>query len=203
MSRYVTARLRVRRDLAEAVTRYWFDGQPPPMPQGAYSGINEMAEALRAALRSPPRRPRKPDLLEVATTTLTRLHKRDRRASKREETARIWEECWKRAEGLCECCGSPLTREFGLSSRATLDHWFGRGGGRLPQSERTCWMLRWDCHLLGKSLNKNGARIWHETFIRHCERYGYTREAEEARKRLEGIITIREEEKKRRAHAQK
>lgn len=93
----------------------------------------------------------------------------------------------RRARGWCECgCGHPFSSGFAC---ATLDHFFGRA--RAEESEATCWLLRWECHH-AKTNNDPSARVWHERWIRHCERHGYVDEAARARARLEGIIAVRE-----------
>lgn len=188
MGRFVTVKLRVARDEAGALLA----DEMPSMEAGSI--WMRFRASLESALR-PRRRTPHP------ATSLGREDAKSRRTSKREETSAIWEGCWQRCGGKCECgCGQTLAPR-GLSgftnSKPTLDHFFGKA--RVKQAVQNCWMLRWDCHLEGKTQNKDGARIWHEKFITHCERYSYAAEAERARKRLEGIISVRERETQLRA----
>ena len=106
-----------------------------------------------------------------------------KKRSKRKETSSIYEEVAKRAGGLCECCTSSL-----LTFRPELDHFTSRRHG---QSVETCWMLCSACHR-EKTDNSPSAAWWLERFISHCERNGYSAEAERARSRLEGIVSVRE-----------
>jgi len=92
-----------------------------------------------------------------------------------------------RADGSCEC---GCRRSFGgsIGSRVTLDHFFSRARA---ESLETVWALREDCHR-NKTDSRPSAKRWHLAFITHCERYSYHEAAEQARRRLEGIIAMRE-----------
>jgi hypothetical protein len=62
-----------------------------------------------------------------------------KRAMKAAGTSTVWETCWARCGGICECgCGRPVYRaeEPGpdQDSLAQMDHMFGKGKGRLPES---------------------------------------------------------------------
>lgn len=93
-------------------------------------------------------------------------------AARRQETADIWGACWVRCGGRCECgCGQVVMRDVMGPERAELDHAFGRGKGRLPQSVETCWLLRADCHR-AKTRNEPDAATWWLKFIAHCGRVG-------------------------------
>lgn len=80
-----------------------------------------------------------------------------------------------RAGGACECgCGEQVRddRKGGRcfpEARGEVDHFFGRGAGRPPESEQTCWVLRPACHR-EKTLNRPDAATWLRKFIAHCDR---------------------------------
>lgn len=73
---------------------------------------------------------------------------KEKRTVKAADTSAIWEACWTRCGGVCECgCGQPVVRAEAPGARdavAQLDHMFGRGKGRPLQSVETCWILRRD-----------------------------------------------------------
>ncbi len=69
------------------------------------------------------------------------------------------------------------------ASRAELDHMFGRGKGRLPQSVETCWILRADCHR-EKTNSRPDAATWWRKFMDHCRSHGYAKMADKAHDRM-------------------
>ncbi len=100
------------------------------------------------------------------------------RDSKWVETQKIRDACFARAKGKCECgCGEPVGDDFRSSvypeARGELDHMFGRGKGRLPQSVETCWVLRPGCHV-AKTRNRPDAATWWRKFMVHAQRYTAT-----------------------------
>lgn len=89
-----------------------------------------------------------------------------------EETRRIREAVFRRARYQCENdCGCKA---------AHMDHFFGR---RIPQSEANCWALCVQCDR-DRTDNRPAAAYWCRAFVEHCERHGYTAEAERAGARL-------------------
>lgn len=141
---------------------------------------------LRQAGRGAPRKSRdvlraweKLDDVPLASSVLAvpaHAKPRPTKAEKQEETSAIREACLKRAAGKCECgCGQYLGPAVGdpaymmLTTMPELDHFFGRGRGRPPQSVETCWILRADCHR-EKTNNRPDAATWLRKFITHCER---------------------------------
>ena len=107
--------------------------------------------------------------------------------------ASIAEAVLRRAGDTCECgCGRPFDGSVG--GRATLDHFFGRA--RSTESVETVLVLREDCHR-DKTDNRPNARTWHLLFIAHCRKHNYTEAAERARRRLEGMVAVREAEARR------
>lgn len=119
------------------------------------------------------------------------------KAQKRAETRRIYDACLARAGGYCECgCGGVLdvipegvAWDSRRSSGPEMDHVFGRGKGRPPQSVETCWILRTDCHR-EKTNNRPDAAAWFRKFMAHCDRHGFGHWKREAHRRL-GFILIR------------
>jgi len=124
-------------------------------------------------------RPCGPDHVAQART----FRSRPAKAQKRGETAAIREACLRRCGGVCECgCGRDL-QLLAVGRVAELDHMFGRGKGRLPQSVETCWILRADCHR-DKTLNRPGAASWWRKFADHAFRHDYHRVYHAASDRL-------------------
>ncbi len=83
-----------------------------------------------------------------------------------------------RAKGRCECgCGRPL------GENGHWDHFFGRGAGRPPESERTTWALSFFCDT-HRTINKPSAAFWLRRFRVHCQKHGFTGELELADARL-------------------
>lgn len=81
----------------------------------------------------------------------------------------------KRARFRCECGGEKFT---GCQKPAAeLDHFFGRGAGRVPESAESCWMLSTDCHL-AKTVNHPGAAEWLKRFMWHCTRHANSNRAQ-------------------------
>jgi hypothetical protein len=92
-----------------------------------------------------------------------------------EETRRIREAVFRRADGICECgCGQ------WLNDNGHMDHAESR---RVQQTERNCWALTLECDLM-RTVNSPSAAAWLRKFIAHCERHGYAAEAERAGARL-------------------
>lgn len=90
---------------------------------------------------------------------------------KRESRAAIYDACWVRCGGRCECgCGQVAMRDVEGSARATLEHMFGRGRGRRPESVETCWILRYDCQREKTDSRPDGATWWAK-FICHCQKW--------------------------------
>jgi hypothetical protein len=106
-----------------------------------------------------------------------KAEKRATKAERRDETATIWQACWKRCDFKCECgCGRDVfqagTLGVDLNSKAELEHPFSKGkGARLPQSVETCWILRADCHR-ERTANRPDAATWWKKFIAHLTRVG-------------------------------
>lgn len=193
MSRYVMVRL--RREVA--------GGLLVLLKESSQQGGNaEAVIAFQAALRKPTRKVRgrlfkaarkMPSSVLVAPTPL------QRRASKREETASIYEAVAKRADGYCECgCGRWFQGEG--PNKPELDHQASR---RVPQTTWNTWMLAKFCHELRQSGNPD-TRYWLEKYIRHCRRHiihagdEYAAEARRAGARLDGIVALREIDQARR-----
>lgn len=159
---------------------------------------DRLVAALARLDRSPPSglrqagRKANPEMLAKARTLKARANetrsafglaplvskpRRPTKAEKRDETAAIREACLERAGGLCECgCGYGLypanarsSPPLGHFAAPELDHFFGRGKGRPPQSVETCWILRADCHR-EKTDNRPDSATWLRKFITHCER---------------------------------
>lgn len=109
-----------------------------------------------------------------------RKAKATKRASKKEETARIREFVEGRACNSCECgCGRTL---FGRGGE--MDHFWGRG--KEPQSAKNCWFLAPECHR-AKTANLPDAETWLRAFFNHAHRHEYWSDAAKARARLEAI----------------
>lgn len=103
--------------------------------------------------------------------------RRPTKAEKRDETGRIWDACWERCGGICECgCMQPVLRWNGWTAGippnvvAQLDHFFPRREG---QSVETCWILRASCHL-SKTRNEPDAASWFRKFIIHARMHART-----------------------------
>lgn len=113
---------------------------------------------------------------ERASKTRARLAKpkREKKATKREETVLVRVLVMARADGRCESCGASAVP-------LELDHQHGRG--KAPQSRFNCRALCLHCHR-EKTLSRPSAAHWLEDFIQHAERHGYTAEAKRARARL-------------------
>lgn len=166
--------------------------------QAASRGVSMewLRSALRAALRPKVRKPRPIRQHPCGSAN----------QSKREETRAIWEACWKRCGGQCEClCGGDVRRAEEDSPFnhwphiATMDHF--RGRARVRQAVENCWILRADCHR-EKTNERPDKATWLRRFIVHAERHGYGFWAEEARKVLEGSVAVKADEKRRRSGLQ-
>lgn len=114
-----------------------------------------------------------------------RLEKKGRKASKREETARIRAEVFARADGRCEHCSFALDN----NGPGEMDHFFGRGKER--QTVRNCWALCRLCHRR-KTNNWPDAALWLRAFFNHAHRLEFWTEAAKARARLESISLMNE-----------
>ena len=115
-----------------------------------------------------------------------RKAKAERVRAHQDETSAIYREVEKRADGKCEACGLP----FSPADPPELDHQPGRH--RAPQTVQNCWLIHArTCHRV-KTNPAGGARIHLERFITHAEKHGFHAEAERARARLEGIVSMRE-----------
>lgn len=153
--------------------------------------LQEAIRAVAGAMASKPRkRQEPPSFLAVAADPKpfrrARLAKvRRSKAEKRESRADIREVCLGRADGWCECgCGGAVT-DAG-PSRATLDHFFGRG--KAPETAENCWILREDCHDM-KTRNRPDATTWLRRFAEHCRKYGYARALHKTLARVQFVET--------------
>jgi len=90
---------------------------------------------------------------------------------------------FRRAESRCECgCRTYIDEASGH-----LDHFFGRGAGRPPESVSNCWALSVRCDHQ-KTCSEPSAAEWLARFQEHAERYGYTDERERANARLQALV---------------
>lgn len=143
-----------------------------------WHGLNEAREELRTALASEPRRLQAKPSRGIWTSAFRKAQKTSERPAKEIALARrqdIRTAVFLRAGGLCECgCGERMHESASkyAETRGELDHMFGRGVGRLLESERTCWALRADCHRK-KTRNQPDASTWWTRFADHCARRGY------------------------------
>lgn len=81
----------------------------------------------------------------------------------------------KRAGVMCECgCGRSFGQFFGMP---TVDHFWGVARSETVES---CWRLRWDCHRQ-KTESIPTRSAWFAKFISHCDRYGYSEQANKTR----------------------
>lgn len=152
MTRSVRISMKAARAILDHLDRY---GHHEATPAG------RGREELRQAMAPPRVRP------------VRRVPRVLKSAARRQETADIRRECLRRAGGVCECgCGQSLALEESAPWEAgfpELDHMFGRGNGRLPQSSETCWLLRADCHRQ-KTRNEPDAATWWKKFLVHATR---------------------------------
>lgn len=90
----------------------------------------------------------------------------------------------RRADGKCEAC----EKWVGLHGEdAHLDHRFGRGAGRPPESVENCWLLCIACDGERTKPSRTDAGYWWGRFILHAQRYGFTAEALLADNQLEWL----------------
>lgn len=176
---------------AQTIQSHW---QTCAGPEGAAFGEllaaiqraeHQPRSGLRQAGRGAPRKSRdvlraweKLDDVPLASSVLAvpaHAKPRPTKAEKQEETSAIREACLKRAAGKCECgCGQYLGPAVGdpaymmLTTMPELDHFFGRGRGRPPQSVETCWILRADCHR-EKTNNRPDVATWLRRFLAHLD----------------------------------
>lgn len=111
-------------------------------------------------------------LRRAAKKVLPFLSRKDRKQKKRltknEKTSSIWQHCHERAAGICEC-GCEHTFDLTFLGRETLDHFDNGTGKSQRQDVKTCWMLRWGCHLARQALSPS-IIDWNRKFRAHCER---------------------------------
>lgn len=69
-----------------------------------------------------------------------------------------------------------------------MDHFFGRARSH---SVEAVWALCELCHR-EKTASAPDAATWLRRFAAHCQRHGYAEAAERARRRLGGIVKMRE-----------
>lgn len=123
---------------------------------------------LQRALGGGRKRQKKPEQLEreAEEKTAKQLH--------RDETSAIYAAVEKRCAGRCENpeCG----QAFSASNPPEMDHVFGRG--KVPQTERNCWMLCRICHR-EKTNPKNGV-IWLHRFADHAAQFCFSEERRKA-----------------------
>lgn len=102
----------------------------------------------------------------------------DRAALRRALVQKIRDEVMARAGQECEACTLAA-----LPAQLEMDHFFGGSRRRAEERVETCWALCPGCHRM-KTDNFPDSQHWAHVFAEHCERHGYTREAELARARL-------------------
>lgn len=137
------------------------------------AGSLQLAEAVERELR--PKKSGRPQ---------RRALKEGARQSRTAARAKVRDLCALRAGPLCECgCG----RRFSEFNPAEMDHALGRARA---ESVETCWMLARSCHV-DKTRSDPSAALWLRRFICHASFFGYHAEAEQARRRLEGIVAMR------------
>lgn len=182
---------------------------PKALSAGEYQDVRDaVRDALRA--RESKRKPRKPSTaaprpgapgspsIELShpmqwTSEATRTHLK---AQKREQRTSTREAVVKRAMdagGLCECgCGEQVRDDRKMpvypEARGEMDHFWGRGKGRPPESLETCWFLRPACHL-AKTRNQPDAATWCRKFMDHCRSHGYAKMADKAHDRMMFVET--------------
>jgi hypothetical protein len=164
MSRKVTIRL--TREHAELLWRIYYGG--------THHNTYLTAELRRALAPKP--------------TSSARKKTAAKKRTRRQQTSAIYEEVAKRAGGKCEACRGGFSAFAYSVNRPELDHFYGRGRSADVAS---CWMLCATCHH-HKTNNRPDAGYWLRTFFSHCIAHGYSAEAEKARARLEGIVSLRE-----------
>lgn len=109
------------------------------------------------------------------------------KAEKRESRAAIRAKVFARAaedQGYRRCEGPQFLagathRERCCNTAAELAHAFGRGKGRMPESERTCLALCRACHR-DETNNRPSGAFWWEFFADFFHRRGYADEARAA-----------------------
>jgi hypothetical protein len=107
----------------------------------------------------------------------SREEKRDRRASIREKV-------FARADGQCEgpALSNPRWNGRCANPATDLQHVFGRGKGRMPESERNCLAACRTCHEAeGRNIPSSAA--WWMWFAQWFQARGFTEEARRARSR--------------------
>jgi hypothetical protein len=112
-----------------------------------------------------------------------RARQRQLKASKTSETRSVRDAVFARAKGTCEL----LDAKGGRCTLMATDlvHCFGRGKGRLQQSERTCIAGCKSCHRVDLTLNRpGGAEVWMRVGAT-LEGLGFRFEASEAYRRAE------------------
>jgi hypothetical protein len=146
--------------------------------------LHELLEEKTVAKVRPLRRKR------TAEEKASKAAKLSKRAARHRRTSDVRIPVMKRAGLVCEC---GCKRWFkGFAGAATMDHFFGKARA---ESVETCWALRADCHAEktdNKLHGKTDRAAWLRKFIAHCDRYGYSAAAEEARAELESQAILAE-----------
>lgn len=103
---------------------------------------------------------------------------------KRKSRASIRERVFARSGGRCEGPAESDPRNDGrcLREPTELLHVFGRGRGRMPESEQNCLAACGTCHR-AETRNKPDSKSWWTYFGNLFARNGWTAESREARKR--------------------
>lgn len=132
-------------------------------------------DRLRLALAPKPKR--------VAATKARKAKVATKRATKREETARIYDAASERADRRCEACNG----WFSFMDQAELDH--ARGRGRVRQALSNVWLIHQSCHR-ARHAGSPSREHWLDRWADHCRRHGYSAEAFDADAKLESRSLI-------------
>lgn len=89
-----------------------------------------------------------------------------------------------RSRGTCEHCRRGVIEESGFFNSGHLDHFWGRGAGRPPESVENCWFLCMKCDH-EKTTNHPSNTAWLELFREHCIRHGFTEQLERIEARVQ------------------
>ena len=121
-------------------------------------------------------------------TTTSCPSRKPSKEEKRDRRADIREKVFKRAEvdGLPQCEGpagsNPRNGGRCVNPPTDLQHVFGRGKGRMPESERNCLAACRACHE-AEGRNDPSGWDWWKWFADFFQQRGFVREAAAARKR--------------------